>query len=51
MNPGIRPGLVPPELGQDKEEPELRQEDDIPSDDGGDRPADEPLDADPAERE
>ncbi|MEO8654139.1 MAG: hypothetical protein ABI409_08445 [Ramlibacter sp.] len=51
MNPGIKPGLVPPELGQDKEEPELAQEDDIPSDDGGDRPADRAIDEDPAERE
>jgi hypothetical protein len=33
MNPGIKPGLVPPELGQEKEEPELAAEDDIPSDD------------------
>ncbi len=51
MNPGIRPGLVPPEPGQDKEEPELSQEDDIPPDDNGERAADEPLDGDPAERE
>jgi hypothetical protein len=51
MIPGIRPGLVPPELGQDKEEPELRDEDDIPSADGGERPADEPLESDPAARE
>jgi hypothetical protein len=43
MNPGIKPGLVPPELGQEKEEPELSTEDDIPSDDGGERPADEPI--------
>lgn len=41
MNPGIKPGLVPPELGQDKEEPELSTEDDIPSDDGGEAPAEE----------
>ncbi|HMA08441.1 MAG TPA: hypothetical protein VKP68_11285 [Ramlibacter sp.] len=51
MNPGIKTGYVPPELGQDKEEPELWDEDDIPSDNGGDRPADEPLFSDPAERE
>lgn len=50
MNPGIKPGLAVPELGQEKEEPELAQEDDIPSDDG-ERPADQPPDADPAERE
>lgn len=43
MNPGIKPGLVPPEPGQEKEEPELSAEDDIPSDDGGERPADEPI--------
>ncbi|GEM_PF-2359759 len=42
MNPGIKTGLVPPEVGQEKEEPELSLEDDIPSDDGGERPADEP---------
>lgn len=51
MNPGIKPGLVPPELGQEKEEPELAKEDDIPSDEGSDRPADGPLGEDPAERE
>lgn len=43
MNPGIKPGLVPPEPGQEKEEPELSAEDDIPSDDSGERPADEPV--------
>jgi hypothetical protein len=51
MNPGIKPGYVPPEPGQDKEEPELREEDDIPSDDSGERPADEPIFGDPAQRE
>lgn len=50
MNPVIKPGLVPPELGQDKEEPELADEDDIPSDDGGDRPADEPIFREPVQR-
>lgn len=51
MNPGIKPGYVPPEPGQDKEEPELQEEDDIPSDDSGERAADEPIVEDPAERE
>lgn len=34
MNPTIKPGLVPPEPGLDKEEPEQSHEDDIPADDG-----------------
>jgi hypothetical protein len=51
MAPGIKPGLVPPEPGQEKEEPELSEEDDIPSDDGGEGPEDAPSDADPAERQ
>jgi len=34
MNPSIEPGLVPPEPGLEKEEPEQAHEDDIPSDDG-----------------
>ena len=51
MAPGIKPGLVPPELGQEKEEPELADEDDIPSDDGGDRPADGAPGEDVPERE
>lgn len=51
MVPGIKPGLAVPELGQEKEEPELAEEDDIPSDDNEPRPADRPGDADPAERQ
>jgi hypothetical protein len=43
MNQVTKPGLVPPELGQEKKEPELADEADIPSDDGGERPADEPA--------
>ncbi len=35
MNQAISPGVVPPPRGLDKEEPEIAQEDDIPSDDGG----------------
>ena len=35
MNHAISPGVVPPQRGLDKEEPELAHEDDIPSDDGG----------------
>jgi hypothetical protein len=34
MNHSIAPGLVPPEPGLEKEEPELSHEDDIPADDG-----------------
>ena len=33
MNDVTRPGSVPPELGQHKEEPEQAMEDDIPSED------------------
>jgi hypothetical protein len=32
---GISPGLVPPTRGLDKEEPDLWQEDDIPTDSRG----------------
>ncbi len=35
MNPPIDAGSVPPQFGTEKEEPELAQEDDIPSDDRG----------------
>ncbi|MDB5870810.1 MAG: hypothetical protein JWQ07_252 [Ramlibacter sp.] len=38
MNQGIAPGLVPPATGLEREEPELAEEDDIPSDDGAERP-------------
>lgn len=34
MNHPIEPGLIPPEPGLEKEEPEQSQEDDIPADDG-----------------
>ena len=34
MNHAIEPGLIPPEPGLEKEEPEQAHEDDIPSDDG-----------------
>jgi hypothetical protein len=52
MNPGIQPGLVPPELGQDKEEPELATEDDIPSEEGGDAaPEESPTKERPADVE
>lgn len=34
MNRPIEEGLVPPEPGLEKEEPELAHEDDIPADDG-----------------
>lgn len=30
----IKPGLIPPERGLEKEEPEQSHEDDIPADDG-----------------
>jgi hypothetical protein len=33
MNHAIAPGTVPPPRGLEKEEPELAQEEDIPSDD------------------
>lgn len=51
MNPGIKPGLVPPELGQEKEEPEMSTEDDIPSDDGGAAAADVPSGEGPPARD
>ncbi|GAB2584812.1 hypothetical protein GCM10027034_16450 [Ramlibacter solisilvae] len=35
MSPSIPHGITPPTPGQDKEEPDLWQEDDIPSDDDG----------------
>lgn len=35
MNQSIKPGLVPPPRGLEKEEPELSNEEDIPSDDDG----------------
>lgn len=34
MNQSIKPGLVPPPRGLEKEEPEFANEEDIPSDDG-----------------
>ncbi len=34
MNHSIAPGVIPPPRGLEKEEPELSNEDDIPSDDG-----------------
>jgi hypothetical protein len=34
MNHEIKPGLIPPEPGLEKEEPELSHEADIPADDG-----------------
>jgi hypothetical protein len=34
MNRPIAEGLIPPEPGLEKEEPEIAQEDDIPADDG-----------------
>lgn len=33
MTQPTQPGITPPVPGQDREEPELRHEDDIPSDD------------------
>ena len=33
MNQSIKPGLVPPPRGLEKEEPELSNEEDIPNDD------------------
>jgi hypothetical protein len=33
MNKSIAPGLVPPRVGLEKEEPELAQEEDIPTSD------------------
>jgi len=35
MNHAIAPGSIPPPPGLEKEEPELSDEDDIPSDDAG----------------
>ncbi|MDP3759587.1 MAG: hypothetical protein Q8R01_03585 [Ramlibacter sp.] len=34
MNHAIEPGLIPPEPGLEKEEPEQSHEEDIPADDG-----------------
>ena len=34
MNHPIEPGLIPPEPGLEKEEPEQSHEEDIPADDG-----------------
>ena len=50
MNHSINPGVIPPPSGLEKEEPELADEEDIPSDDdsasargaegtGGDKPS------------
>jgi hypothetical protein len=35
MNQSIKPAVVPPRPGLEREEPELAQEDDIPVDDNG----------------
>jgi hypothetical protein len=47
MNHSIKPGVVPPPPGLEKEEPELAEEEDIPSDDDANErnqgTADEPL--------
>jgi len=48
MDDVTRPGRVPPEPGQHKEEPEQAMEDDIPSDDrdpdgNGSAPEDDPA--------
>ena len=37
MNHAIAPGVVPPPRGLEREEPELAEEDDIPTDDRGSR--------------
>lgn len=42
MNHAIEPGLIPPEPGLEKEEPEQSQEDDIPADDGTTRKSESP---------
>jgi hypothetical protein len=47
MNHAIPQGIIPPLPGLEKEEPEVAQEDDIPSDDGEGKPAQEPPAADP----
>jgi hypothetical protein len=48
MNHSIKPGVIPPPPGLEKEEPELAEEEDIPSDDDSpastsERTGDEPL--------
>jgi len=46
MNHSIKPGVIPPPPGLDKEEPELADEEDIASDSenaGDEGTADEPL--------
>jgi hypothetical protein len=48
MNHSIKPGVIPPPPGLEKEEPELADEEDIPSDDEpasarNEGTADEPL--------
>jgi len=36
MNHSIKPGVIPPPPGLEKEEPELADEEDIPSEEGAD---------------
>lgn len=43
MSHGIPEGVVPPPTGLEKEEPELTDEQDIPSDDNTAEASDEPL--------
>jgi hypothetical protein len=43
MNQSIAQGVIPPRPGLEKEEPELSQEEDIPSDDGEPRASQEPA--------
>jgi len=43
MNQATVPGVMPPEPGLEKEEPELTNEEDIPSDDGGPLEPQEPA--------
>ena len=44
MNHSIKPGLVPPPRGLEKEEPELTNEEDIPMDDDHDAGSGEEAD-------
>jgi len=46
MNHSIKPGVVPPSPALDREEPELAEEEDIPSDDDSASARDEGADGD-----
>lgn len=51
MNQSIAPGPIPPVPGLEKEEPELANEEDIPSDDGQTRDGRDPSEPSAATQE